>query len=273
MKILRHRLHHDDGTPVAFERSPNFSGRVAHEYLVMHYTAGSSAAGAIAALTEPGGNSAHLVIAGDGGITQLVAFDRVAWHAGESRWNGRVGLNRFSLGIEMDNAGRLERHGGEWRAWFGRAYDETEVVEAVHRHDDTACGWHLYASEQIAAAVEVSQLLVRRYRLRDVLGHDDIAPLRKRDPGPAFPMQSFRARVIGRRADVPPVYETTAKVNIRSGPGTQHGKLEGSPLPRGTRLELSTRQGAWCLVDVLDAPQGVMDLEGWVHGRFIRPLA
>ncbi len=82
MKILRHRLRHDDGTPVAFERSPNLGGRVAHEYLVMHYTAGSSAAGAIAAMTEPGGNSAHLVIGRDGAVTQLVAFDRVAWHAG-----------------------------------------------------------------------------------------------------------------------------------------------------------------------------------------------
>ncbi len=82
MRILRHRLHHDDGTPVALQRSPNLGGRVAHEYLIIHYTAGSSAAGAIAALTELGGNSAHLVIARDGAITQLVAFDRVAWHAG-----------------------------------------------------------------------------------------------------------------------------------------------------------------------------------------------
>ena len=78
MKILRHRLHHDDGTPVVFQRSPNLGGRLAHEYLVKHYTAGSSAAGAIAALTKPGGNSAHLLIARDGAITQRVAFDRLA---------------------------------------------------------------------------------------------------------------------------------------------------------------------------------------------------
>lgn len=272
MKILRHRLHRDDGTAFDFVASPNTSGKVAHKYLVIHYTAGSSAAGAISSLTSPAHKaSAHLVIARDGTITQLVPFDRIAWHAGRSRWHGLEGLNRHSLGIELDNAGQLTRQGGQWRAWFGRAYGDDEVMEAVHKHDTAANGWHLYSEAQIAATLKISQLLVARYDLLDVVGHDDIAPDRKRDPGPAFPMESVRAQIMGRQADRPEIFETTANLNIRGGPGIGHEKLGASPLPRGTGLKLISRDKAWCQVDVLDAA-GVAEMTGWVHGDYIRPV-
>ena len=272
MKILRHKLHHDDGTEYDYVASPNTRGKVAHKYLVIHYTAGSSAAGAIRSLTNPAHKaSAHLVIARDGTITQLVPFDRVAWHAGRSRWHGLEGLNQHSIGIELDNAGLLERQGGKWRSWFGRAYDDDEVLEAAHKNEQVTRGWHLYTEAQIDATIEVSRLLVTRYGLLDVIGHDDIAPDRKRDPGPAFPMPSVRAVVMGRRDDRPEIFETLANLNIRSGPGIGHEKLAASPLPRGTGLKLIVRDGVWCQVDVLDAA-GAAELTGWVHGDYIRPV-
>ena len=71
----------------------------------MHYTAGASAESSIDWLTNPDARaSAHVLIARDGGITQLVPFDRRAWHAGRSRWKDRTGLNGWSFGIELDNA-------------------------------------------------------------------------------------------------------------------------------------------------------------------------
>lgn len=272
MKILRHRLHRDDGTVFDFVASPNIGGKVAHKYLVIHYTAGSSAAGAISSLTNPAHKaSAHLVIAHDGSITQLVPFDRIAWHAGRSRWHGLEGLNRHSLGIELDNAGKLSRQGGQWRAWFGRTYQDTEVMEAVHKHETVSRGWHLYSEAQIQATIDVSRLLIGRYGLLDVVGHDDIAPGRKSDPGPAFPMESFRAQVMGRQDDRPEVFETIANLNIRTGPGVDHEKLSASPLARGTGLKLISRENAWCQVDVLDA-SNVAEFTGWVHGDYIRPV-
>jgi N-acetylmuramoyl-L-alanine amidase len=117
MKINDHRLLNDDGTPVPFAPSPNMGGEVQHEYLVMHFTAGRSAEESIDWLTkEEAKASAHVVIGRDGSITQLVPFDRVAWHAGASSWEGLQGLNKYSLGIELDNAGRLTRQGNGWRA-------------------------------------------------------------------------------------------------------------------------------------------------------------
>jgi hypothetical protein len=86
-------------------------------------------------------------------------------------------------------------------------------------------------------------------------------------------MESFKSRVLGRSADEPETFETTVRLNIRSGAGTQHEKLEMSPLAPGTRLEVLSQQGAWRLVDVLDPVQDEHDIHGWVHGRFIRRIS
>ncbi len=274
MKIVRHRLCKEDGTAYPFTASSNKGGKVQHEYLIMHYTAGRSAESSVRWFTNASAKaSAHLVIGRDGGITQLVPFDTVAWHAGRSSWEGRRGLNGFSLGIELDNAGPLVRHGNRWRAWFGVEYEDDDVIEVVHKHETTPRGWHVFPPEQIEVALEVASLLVQRYSLRDVVGHDDIAPGRKKDPGPAFPMESFQSHVLGRAGDEEVQYEATTRLNIRTGPGTQYETIPGSPLPQGTRVEIVAQQESWRRVDVLEASNDTSDMEGWVHGRYLRRVA
>ena len=98
----------------------------------------------------------------------------------------------------------------------------------------------------------------------------DIASGRKSDPGPAFPLQSFRARLLGRQEEEEVQYETTSELNIRSGPGTQHPPIPGSPLPPATRVEILQRDGSWAQVDVLGVVSGVMDMQGWVHSRYLQ---
>jgi N-acetylmuramoyl-L-alanine amidase len=277
VRIRRNRLVADDGTPLPYRRSPNQSPGLEPRYLVVHYTAGASAAGTIDWLTSPAARaSAHLVVARDGVITQLVAFDRQAWHAGQSEWQGLAGLNAHSFGIELDNGGPLQqRADGSWTTPFGAPVPPDQVIEAAHRHGGPVRGWQAFSNEQLLAAGEVASLLVRHYELVDVLGHDDVAPGRKTDPGPAFPMQTFRSRVLGRADDgalVRPAAQTTTALNIRVGPGTQFLKLPASPLPAGTKVELLASEGAWRQVLVLDLVAGEMDLEGWVHGRYLAEL-
>jgi len=243
------------------------------EYLVIHYTAGPSLDSAVNWFGNPAARaSAHLVIGRDGSITQSVPFDTVAWHAGRSRWEGREGLNGYSLGIELDNAGRLIRQGDQWRSWFQRVYTADEVLESVHKNESSMAGWHTFTAEQIDATVTVSCLLFERYGLRDVVGHEDIAPGRKSDPGPAFPMSSFRAQVEGRADEREPHFLTTAFLNIRSGPGTEHPRVEGSPLPPETEVEVLREEGVWRWVQVDGEVDGIRGVEGWVHGRYLSPV-
>jgi len=271
VRILRHRLSDEGAATARFIRSPNVGGPLEPKYLVIHYTAGRNADESVRWLSNAGaGASAHLVIGRDGTVTQLVPFDRVAWHAGISSWEGLRGLNRHSIGIELDNAGRLEQKGGRWCAWFGNPYPDDEVMEAAHKHETRACGWHTYTPEQIESALEVSAMLIRKYDLLDVVGHEDIAPGRKSDPGPAFPMGSFRARLLGRSADRPVRFETTTFLNVREGPGTAHPKLAAGPLPPGTAVQVLDAHGSWRLVDVEGEVSGDNDVQGWVHGGFLR---
>lgn len=270
MKIRNHRLFNDDDTPVSFVPSPNLSGTLQPKYLVMHFTAGASAQESIEWLANKKAKaSAHVVIGRDGSVTQMVPFDRIAWHAGESCWAGLQGLNNYSIGIELDNAGRLVRRGDRWRAWFGTCYPDADVLEAVHKNETEICGWEDYTPEQIQSTLTVASLLVAKYDLQDVVGHEDIAPNRKCDPGPAFPMANFRARVMGRASDTPPAYRTTTKLNIRSGPGAGNPALPGSPLPAGTTVDFLKAEGGWWRVDVNNSDVALNDLEGWVNSRYL----
>ena len=101
----------------------------------------------------------------------------------------------------MDNAGRMVRNGKVWRAAFKKDYPDSEVMAATHKFDTKPYGWHTFTPEQIQAVIDVCSLLVKTYGIREIVGHDDIAPKRKWDPGPAFPMEYVRSMVFG----LPPV--------------------------------------------------------------------
>ena len=199
MQITNERLHKDDLTPFPFIRSVNIGGRLrSHKFIVLHYTEGQSAAAAIEWLTLAKSNvSSHIVIGRDGTITQLVPFDTIAWHAGVSYWRGIRYLNYYSIGIELDNAGRMIRNGNVWRASFKKDYSEDEVMEAIHKFDGKPYGWHNYPVEQIQSTIDLCKLLVTTYGIQEILGHDEIRPKAKWDPGPAFPMEFVRVQVFG----------------------------------------------------------------------------
>lgn len=196
--VIAHRLHRD-GQPVAFRQSPHGGARLKPSFLILHYTAGLSAASAIAWFLDPRSKaSAHLVVARDGTVTQLMGFDRACWHAGRSRWQGIEGLNGHSIGIEIVNAGRLVRSGGGWKSWAGETIPNEQVLVARHPDEREAAGWHTYSAAQVGAVTEIGAALHRACGFRDVLGHEDVSPGRKVDPGPAFPKATVAARILGR---------------------------------------------------------------------------
>jgi len=269
------RLIAADGKPVPFKKSPNQGGTLRSQYLVMHYTAGRSAESSIDWLTNPRARaSAHLVISRTGEVTQLVPFDRIAWHAGTSEWQGLVGLDRHSIGIELDNAGKLQRRSSGWYAWFDRPYPDGEVLEATHRHEQAPAGWHTFPEVQLSVSIGVATAIVRHYGLLDVIGHDDVSPYRKVDPGPAFPMASFRSQVMGRMAEDELHFRTSDNLNIRYGPGVTFETLPGSPLPTGTEVLVLQSSNGWQFVEVLaDVEHEGCGLRGWVSGRYLERIA
>jgi N-acetylmuramoyl-L-alanine amidase len=254
---------------IEIAESPNHGGRIVPEYLVIHYTAGRSGASSVDHFRKRESEaSAHIVLDRSGKIWQLVPFTVKAWHAGTSSWAGRHGLNNFSIGIEIDNAGRLKKVGDRYQAWFGGSYGEDEVIHATHKHEQAEFAWHAYTEKQLDTLMELSALLVSRYRLKDVLGHEDIAPGRKADPGPAFSMNSFRSALFG-RGDVSSAdyVVSVPALNLRGGPGTEFPVL--ATLTAQTRLCLLEMRSLWAKVVLLEGSQ----TEGWVRNSFVMPVA
>lgn len=155
-------------------------------FLVIHFTAGASAESSIEFWRTPAakGASAHLVIDRNGTVYQCRPFNITCGHAGVSRWLNYSNLNTCSIGIELANAGDDERLTKRWSQY--------PPIEARHKNGGTIKKWEAYPIAQLNACEQVAKALVTRYKLDDIVGHDDIAPSRKNDPGPAFPMASLR---------------------------------------------------------------------------------
>jgi N-acetyl-anhydromuramyl-L-alanine amidase AmpD len=187
-----------DGSPVIYRGTPNVGGAIrGPKYLVMHFTAGSYG-GSVSWLTNREAKaSAHFVIGEAGEVTQLAPTDVVTWHAGRSAWKGDTNLNSTSVGIELANLGHLSGTPGQFRFGKSTMVPDSRVMIARHRNGGPITPWHTYPEHQIATAVLIARAIIARHpTIKEILGHDDIAPLRKNDPGPAFDMGKFRRDVL-----------------------------------------------------------------------------
>jgi N-acetylmuramoyl-L-alanine amidase len=260
------------GHAVQHSATPNQRGDIVPRFLIFHYTACSAQAAKNAFMRQAGASSvsAHLLVDSNGEVTQFVPFNRRAWHAGKSEWGEYKDLNSHSIGIEVVNYGYLlKTAAGTFQTAEGKqTIPAAQVVEARHRLPRLSYNyWHAYTPEQIDTCEALAELLASEYTLQDVLGHDDIAPTRKSDPGPSFPMSRIRSLAIGRDSDTAVediVYVAVDKLNIRRGAGPAFEKA-GPPLIRNLRLNVLTRDpGGWFQVATFQAPP----LTGWVFGAY-----
>ncbi len=184
------------GSAAAFAPTPNQGGRLEEPTLVvLHDTAGRLTKGtAVAWLCNPQAKaSAHVVVERDGTITQLVNFNRVAWHAGRSSWRGRSGCNAFAVGIEIVNPGKLTGTPRRATAWFGESFGpEYGIVHASTPANGDGC-WMPYTEAQLHTVEQLITALGRAYPIGEVVAHHDIAPGRKVDTTPLMDFARMRA--------------------------------------------------------------------------------
>ena len=156
-----------------FNYSPNFNlkKRVTKQikYIIFHYTGMKTESGAINKLTNIQSEvSSHYLIKNNGNILTLVPDLYEAWHAGKSSWKNYKSLNLNSVGIEITNPG----------------------------HE---FGYKKFSKKQISSLLKLSKFLIKKYKIssKNILGHSDIAPERKKDPGEKFPWEYLSKNKIG----------------------------------------------------------------------------
>ena len=153
--------------------SPNFDLKKRNKkkikYLIYHYTGMKNDKLAIRKLTSLNSNvSCHYYITKSGKLIQMVPDLYVAWHAGKSKWGNQKSLNFKSIGIENSNPG--------------------------HKY-----GYKAFTDNQIKCLIKLSKFIIKKYNIKKnkILGHSDIAPLRKIDPGEKFPWKLLSRKKIG----------------------------------------------------------------------------
>ncbi|SCX19260.1 N-acetylmuramoyl-L-alanine amidase [Agrobacterium rosae] len=281
--IIKDKRVHFNGTAVPFMESPFNSGlfKKQPKIVIIHYTFGASAKSSAEWWQDKkrntGGSSAHVVIDRDGSIIQCVPLDTIAWHAGDSKWQkdqtNLIGLNHYSFGIELSNWGWLTPTNIGWKSLVGSPVPE--AVIANHRNGNPnnmagPLGWEPFPESQLNRAVELVRQLVHVFGVDEIIGHDDVSPGRKHDPGPAFDMHGFRQLVFGEGAGTNDgAFEVIAEngLNLRVGPAIDAKIIR--LLPIGTRLEAIETVSNWMCVSVLDE-NGVPDQSGWVNRKYIR---
>lgn len=157
------------------QTSPNFDERTLPiTMLVFHYTGMETGQVAVERLCAPDAKvSAHYVVHEDGNVQQLVEEDKRAWHAGAGSWRGVTNINSASIGIEIINGG--------------------------HNFLNKDGSLPDYPDIQINAVIALSHDIVKRHKIEpwNVIGHSDLAPERKEDPGEHFPWAGLAAAGIG----------------------------------------------------------------------------
>ncbi len=153
--------------------SPNFNPTKRNKnqikFLIFHYTGMKKESDAINILTNFKSDvSCHYFIKNNGETFVMVPDLYVAWHSGKSRWKNYKSLNRYSIGIEINNPG----------------------------HD---YNYKKFSKKQIQSLIKLSKILIKKYKInsKNILGHSDIAPERKKDPGEKFPWKELSKQGIG----------------------------------------------------------------------------
>jgi len=159
---------------ISLNYSPNFENTKRKlnqiKFIIYHYTGMKKESEAIKKLTDIKSKvSCHYFIKNNGEIIVMVPDLYEAWHAGISSWKNFKSLNKHSIGIEISNSG--------------------------HQHN-----YKKFSKKQIQSLKKLSQFLIKKYKInqKNILGHSDIAPTRKKDPGEKFPWKYFAKLGIGK---------------------------------------------------------------------------
>lgn len=246
-------------------------------FVVMHITTGPHLDATLNTFQNPAeGVSAHFVVARDGRVIQMVPLDRAAFHAGGGLWENQGGFNYHSIGIEVDNAGKLSESGERVYARRGNlTIPPGRYQREKHWRDYYEKPWEDFPDIQLKTTFQLVKALERHFRpIQEVLEHERISLLTRTDPGPLFPMNRLRLEVLGRSE---PVFERYRLV--RASTLFQNSYFQA---PKKTYLQfpapksqcqvnvIFTESNYWCKVEIVKyQTKKWHGRKGWVLKRDI----
>jgi N-acetylmuramoyl-L-alanine amidase len=261
----------------AHEKNYNPDKKLEPRFVMIHFTTGTHMQQTIHTFLNPeNGVSSHLLVGRTGRVVQFVPFDKVAFHCGLSTWEEERDLNRFAIGIEVDNAGQLRTtEKGFMRR--DKVIPNDQVRKKKHWKESFERPWQTFTEEQIRVVQEIVGVLKERYpTIKEILGHDMVNLVNRLDPGPFYPLGELREAILGDPQQPITSYRTTEKCPIYENLGNQPPKLLPHPdfgeLPQNSTVRVKEVHDHWSLVKVKQSSQAnLSEKEGWVLSDSIEP--
>jgi N-acetyl-anhydromuramyl-L-alanine amidase AmpD len=254
-------------------------------FVIIHFTTGTNMMQTIHTFLNPeSGVSSHLLVGREGRVVQFVPFDKVAFHAGLSTWEGEQNLNRSAIGIEVDNAGFLRKTPKGFKR-KNKLIPVEQVKSKKHWKEVFERPWQTFTEDQVKVVQKIVGALREKYpTIQEILGHDMVNLVNRLDPGPFYPLGELREAILGSPQQPIVAYQAIDLTdqnkqdfpiyrNFGNRPPFAVPHPDIGELPVKSTVRVKQVYDAWTLVIVKECTKGsLIDKVGWVLSNTIEPV-
>jgi len=206
---------------------------------------------------------AHLLIDRDGLVTQFIPFNKKISLPVEGSWEGAKDLTSKSIVIMFENLGRLDKQGEHFTNTLGTIVETTDVFTGIHQNEESLSYWQKFTHSQIQIAEKIIRCLTSAYQVKYILGYEEVCPGLQTDPGPAFPLEIMRRKIMKEnsvdRSDANQIINIAEQVDLSSIINNQN--LEGEEKKDAKIVNIRRKSGGWYKVNI--------DLGGFIKEEWV----
>ncbi len=206
---------------------------------------------------------AHVLINRDGLVSQFIPFNEKADQPLDGSWDGMKDLASRSVIVMFENYGRLEKNGDHFIASCGSKVDTSDVFTGIHQNEESLSYWQKFTESQVLVAEKIIRCLTSTYQVKYILGYEEVSPGLQTDPGPAFPLEIMRRKIMKEtivdQSEELSVINIAQQVDLSSIINNQH--IEDGEKKDAKIVNIRRKSGGWYKVNI--------DLGGFIKEEWV----
>lgn len=206
---------------------------------------------------------AHILINRDGLVSQFIPFNEKIAHPIEGSWEGIKDLASKSVTIMFENYGRLVKQGEDYVSACGHTIETTDVFTGIHQNEESLSYWQKFTESQIQLAEKIIRCLSSAYQVKYILGYEEVCPGLQTDPGPAFPLEIMRRKIMKgnfiNQSERPSMINIAEQVDLSSIINSQH--IDDAHRKDAKIVNIRRKSGGWYKVNI--------DLGGFIKEEWV----
>lgn len=206
---------------------------------------------------------AHILINRDGLVSQFIPFNEKIAHPIDGSWDGTGDLASRSVTIMFENYGRLSKRGEEFVSACGQVIGTSDVFTGIHQNEESLSYWQKFTDSQVQLAEKIIRCLSSTYQVKYILGYEEVCPGLQTDPGPAFPLEIMRRKIMKgsfiNQSESQGMINITEQVDLSSIINSQH--IDENQKKDAKIVNIRRKSGGWYKVNI--------DLGGFIKEEWV----